>query len=112
MADSAYPAALDDYTPTYPADQVLPWKAITAIQTELGVDPAGGSATVAARVAAVESDVAAIEVIQGDMEAFTQATFVDDVATTGTYGDDDDAIVAAINAILAVLIDAGFMAAA
>jgi hypothetical protein len=41
----------------------------------------------------------------------TQAAFVADVATTGTYADDDDAIVAAINDIKAALVGAGIMAA-
>ena len=41
----------------------------------------------------------------------TQAAFVADVATTGTYADDDDAIVAAINDIKTALVGAGIMAA-
>lgn len=40
-----------------------------------------------------------------------QAAFVADVATTGTYATDDDAIVAAINALKDALVGAGIMAA-
>ena len=41
----------------------------------------------------------------------TQAAFVADVATTGVYADDDDAIVAAINPLKDALVGAGIMAA-
>lgn len=41
----------------------------------------------------------------------TQAAFVADVATTGTYADDDDAIVAAINSLKDAIVGAGIMAA-
>ncbi|RWO08222.1 hypothetical protein [Mesorhizobium sp.] len=41
----------------------------------------------------------------------TQAAFVADVATTGTYATDDDAIVAAINSLKTALVGAGIMAA-
>lgn len=41
----------------------------------------------------------------------TQAAFVADVATTGVYADDDDAIVAAINSLKDALVGAGIMAA-
>lgn len=40
-----------------------------------------------------------------------QAAFVADVATTGVYADDDDAIVAAINSLKTALVGAGIMAA-
>lgn len=40
----------------------------------------------------------------------SQAAFVADVATTGTYADDDDAIVAAINSLKNALVGAGIMA--
>lgn len=40
----------------------------------------------------------------------SQAAFVADVATTGTYADDDDAIVAAINSLKDALVGAGIMA--
>jgi hypothetical protein len=43
--------------------------------------------------------------------AGTQASYVADVATTGVYADDDDAIVAAINALKDALVGAGIMAA-
>lgn len=43
--------------------------------------------------------------------AGTQAAFVADVATTGTYATDDDAIVAAINALKNALVGVGIMAA-
>lgn len=42
----------------------------------------------------------------------TAVANVADVATTGTYADDDDAIVAAINSIKDALVDFGIMAAA
>lgn len=41
----------------------------------------------------------------------TQAAFVADVATTGVYATDDDAIVAAINSLKNALVGAGIMAA-
>lgn len=40
----------------------------------------------------------------------TQASAIADVATTGTYADDDDAIVAAINGIIAALEGVGILA--
>lgn len=43
--------------------------------------------------------------------AGTQAAFVADVATTGNYADDDNAIVAAINSLKTALVGAGIMAA-
>lgn len=42
--------------------------------------------------------------------AGTQASHIADVATTGVWADDDDAIIAAINAILAALEGAGILA--
>lgn len=40
----------------------------------------------------------------------TQASHIADVSTTGTWADDDDAIIAAINAILAALEGVGILA--
>jgi len=42
--------------------------------------------------------------------AGTQASHIADVATTGTWATDDDAIIAAINAILAALEGVGILA--
>lgn len=44
--------------------------------------------------------------------AFTPGAHIADITVTGTYATDDDAIEAAINGILAVLIANGLMAAA
>lgn len=53
-----------------------------------------------------------IEVVAGGKitDDGTQAAHIADVATTGTYADDDDAIVAAINSIIAALEGVGILA--
>lgn len=79
MGTTAYPAGLDDFaaatvTPTTTKTGTEDSKgrthserhddveaALEAVQAELGVNPAGDAATVAARLAAVESRVTALE---------------------------------------------------
>jgi hypothetical protein len=48
---STYPGSLDGQ----PATHADAWDAIAAVQTELGTNPSGSAATVAARIAAVEA---------------------------------------------------------
>ncbi len=51
--------------------------------------------------------------LQSGLAGFADpATAIADVATSGVYATDDDALVAAINGILAILRDAGLLAEA
>jgi len=66
-SDSSYPGSLDTFTDKTASDWAnasdmnAVQDGLIAIQTELGTDPAGGEATVAARIAAAENDISDLQ---------------------------------------------------
>ena len=95
---TSYPGGLDDFanpTPTSPMDSITVKHsaahanlndAVEAIQGELGVDPAGSAATVAARIAAVEAAKGKPLALTGAAAATRYVGGTASVApTTGTF---------------------------
>ena len=84
-------------------EQTADWEKIKAAE-RAGKDQGGALMTVGA--------TGEIHVVSGGKitDDGTQASHIADVATTGTWADDDDAIIAAINNILAALEGVGILA--